>query len=144
MLSHLAERRERDERRVNDAIASPKMDNQAVAEACLAWLIEQGEIGRESTVEEVAEEVLYLIAVDTRDEGNEARRIVQVLDEWMDWSVAGGMKRQQYEFLEERKVEFCMASALAAVIGRAEGTSRGKASVDMMECLRLWRKVRLG
>jgi hypothetical protein len=144
MMSSIAERRERDERLVADAIASPKLSNQAVAEGCLAWLIQQGEIGRDWTIEKLAEAVLYLIAVDNREEGNEAKTIVEVLDEWMDWAAAGGMKRQQYHFLEERKVELCFASALVAMIQKNDETSRGKASVDMMECLRLWRKVRLG
>jgi hypothetical protein len=34
---------ERTERRIRDAIASPKMGNKAVAEAYLAWLIDRGE-----------------------------------------------------------------------------------------------------
>ena len=35
-------REERAERRIKDATASPKMGNKAVAEACLAWLIDKG------------------------------------------------------------------------------------------------------
>ncbi len=144
MMAQIAERKARDEQRENDAIASPRMSYTAVAEACLAWLIQQGEVGREWSVEQLAGAVLYLIAVDEREEGNEGRKVLEVLEEWLDWSNAGGMKRQQYNFLAERKVEFCFAAALVAVIQRSEGTSRGNASVDMMECLKTWRKVRLG
>ena len=143
-MAQISERKERDERRENDAIASPRMGCQAVAEACLAWLIQQGEIGKEWTVEQLAEAVLYLIAVDNREEGNEGRKVIEVLEEWMDWSNAGGMKRQQYYFLAERKVEFCFAAALVAVVQKSESMSRGNASADMMECLQVWRKVRLG
>ena len=144
MMANIAERKERDERREKDAIASPKMSHRAVAEACLAWLIQQGEIGREWTVEKLAEAVLYLVVVDTRDEGNEGRRVIEVLEEWMSWSNAGGMKRQQFGFLSERKVEFCFAASLVAVIQRGEGVKGANGSGDMMECLRVWRKVRLG
>ena len=144
MLAGIAERRIRDEQRENDAIASPRMNHQAVAEACLAWLIQQGEVGREWTVEMLAEAVLYLVAVDEREEGNEGRKIIEVLEEWLDWSNAGGMKRQQYTFLAERKVEFCFAASLVAVVQKSEGSSRGNGSADMMECLKIWRKVRLG
>ena len=144
MMAQISERKERDERRENDAIASPRMGCQAVAEACLAWLIQQGEIGKEWTIEQLAEAVLYLIAVDNREEGNEGRKVIEVLEEWMDWSNAGGMKRQQYYFLAERKVEFCFAAALVAVVQKSESMSRGNASADMMECLKVWRKVRLG
>jgi hypothetical protein len=38
-------REERAERRIKDAIASPKMGNKAVAEACLAWLLTRGKWG---------------------------------------------------------------------------------------------------
>lgn len=41
-------------------------------------------------------------------------------------------------------MEFCFAAALVAVIQKSEGTSLGNASADMMECLKIWRKVRLG
>lgn len=144
IMAQSAERREKDERRQNDAVASPRMDNQGVAEACLAWLIQQGEIGREWTVNQLAGAALYLIAVDHRHEGNEAKRITEVLDEWMDWSTAGGMKRQHIKFLEERRVEFCFAASLLAVIQKSEGLGHGKAHSDVMECLRMWKKVRLG
>jgi hypothetical protein len=38
-------REERAERKIKDAIASPKMGNKVVAEACLAWLINKGKWG---------------------------------------------------------------------------------------------------
>ncbi|RMZ89286.1 hypothetical protein DV736_g3484, partial [Chaetothyriales sp. CBS 134916] len=61
MMDQTNERHQREERRLLDAIASPRMSSKAVAESCLAWLIEQGEIGREWTVADLAEAVLYLI-----------------------------------------------------------------------------------
>lgn len=135
-------RLEKEERRYQEAIASPRMSSKAVAEALLAWLIEKGEIEREWTVEQLAEAVLYLLVVDQGESG-EAKKIIEVLDEWMIWSHAGGMKKQQVTFLESRKVEFCFAASLIAVMQQA-AASAGKASVNMLECLQLWRKVRLG
>jgi hypothetical protein len=143
-MVQLGEMREKEERRQNDAIASPKMDNQAVAEACLAWLIQQGEVGQDWTLAQLAEATLYLIALDHREEGSEAKRIMEVLDEWHDWTTAGGLKRLQIAFLEQRKVEFCLAASLIAVIQKSEGMGHIKANTDMMECLRMWSKVRLG
>ena len=143
MMDQLAERREREERRLVDAIASPRMANRAVAEACLAWLIEQGEVGREWTVEMLAEAVLYLLVLDNREDG-QARKVVEALDEWMEWCNAGGMKREQFVRLEERKVEFCFAAALVAVVASGSVGGEGQAGRDMMECLKNWRKVRLG
>jgi hypothetical protein len=57
------------ERRIKDAIASPKMGNKAAAEASLAWLIDKAEVGREWRVANLAEAVLYLMAVDQRSDG---------------------------------------------------------------------------
>lgn len=133
---------EKEERRYKEAIASPRMGSRAVAEASLAWLIEKGEIDREWTVEQLAEAVLYLLIVDQGENG-EAKKIIEVLDEWMAWTLAGGMKKQQVTFLGSRKVEFCFAASLVAIIQQA-ATSGGKASADMLDCLKLWRRVRLG
>ena len=158
MISGNAARREREERIINEAIASPRMSIKKVAEACLTWLIERGEIGKEWTVEQLAEAVLYLIVVDlqcNRDaedkqsEGGDAMRIVIILDEWMSWAMAGGMKKQQYHMLEGEKdrVAFCFAVSLVAVVAEGVTSSNagmGKVGVDMIECLRLWRKIRLG
>ena len=158
MMANLSEKREREERTIKDAIASPRMGVQKVADACLMWLIERGEVGREWTVEHLAEAVLYLIVVDLqnarqseegKDEEGEAMRIVRLLDEWMSWSSAGGMKKQQYHMLEGEKdrVAFCFAISLVAVVAEAMNSNNagmGKVGIDMLECLRLWRKVRLG
>jgi hypothetical protein len=118
------------------------MANKAVAEACLAWLIEKGEVGREWTVANLAEAVLYLIAVDQRSDGD-AAKVVEILEEWMGWARSASLKKSHITFLENCKVEFCFATALVALVQEAAG-STGKAGADMIECLKLWRKVRLG
>ena len=135
-------REERAERRIRDAIASPKMGNQAVAEACLAWLIDKGEVGREWTVANLAEAVLYLMAVDQRTDGDSSK-VMEILEDWMSWAQNANIRKSQIILLENRKVEFCFATALVALIQEATG-STGKAGADMVECLKLWRKVRLG
>ncbi|OCT50504.1 hypothetical protein CLCR_06858 [Cladophialophora carrionii] len=154
-----AARREREERMIKDAIASPRMSIKKVAETCLVWLIDKGQVGKEWTVEQVAEAVLYLIVVELQsqkqgDEGHneelgDATRIVRILDEWMSWATAGGMKKQQYHMLEhdKDKLALCLAVSLVAVVAESlnsSSVSRGRVGLDMLECLRLWRKVRLG
>jgi hypothetical protein len=85
-------REERAERRIKDAIASPKMGNKVIAEACLAWLINKGEVGREWTVANLAEAVLYLMAVDQRSDGD-AAKVVEILEEWMSWAQNANLRR---------------------------------------------------
>ncbi|EXJ72474.1 uncharacterized protein A1O5_04979 [Cladophialophora psammophila CBS 110553] len=162
MIASLTARREREEKRIKDAIASPRMDVKRVSEACLVWLIERGEVGKEWTVHDLAEAVCYLMVVDSQDrssnqnedgkaeeETGEAMRIIGILDEWMAWATAGGMKKQQFHLLEKEKdkAAFCFAVVLVAVVADATSSNNavmGKVGADMLECLRLWRKVRLG
>ncbi|RMZ83809.1 hypothetical protein DV738_g1026, partial [Chaetothyriales sp. CBS 135597] len=164
MINQSNEHRESEERRILDAIASPRMSNKAVAEACLAWLMEQGDIGHEWTVADLAEAVLYLIVLDSdytrNDDGKvdtdaggqgdakpvqgQAAKIIQLLIEWQDWCNAGGMKRQHLSMLNESKVEFCYAASLVCVIAGSSNASASRAGKAMMECVKSWRKVRLG
>ncbi|KIV76895.1 hypothetical protein PV11_08745 [Exophiala sideris] len=140
-------RQEREERRLQEAISSPRMSTKKVSEACLTWLIETGEIGREWTLDMLAEAVLYLLVVDqSPDNENEARKIANILEDWMSWATAGGMKKQQVQALADNKVAFCFAVALVTIVSEfaTSSTGRAKAGADMLDCLRLWRKVRLG
>lgn len=137
-----ADRIEREEKRVKEAIGSPKMNHRPVAEACVKWLVKQKRVERDCTVEKVAAAVLYLLVVDQRQDGD-ATRVLQILQEWMDWSNAGGMKKAQVELLGRWKSEFCYAACLVVVI--AEAAARpSNASTDMLECFKSWNKVRLG
>jgi hypothetical protein len=153
MMASIQEKRDREERRIKDAIVSPKMSALKVAEACLRWLIERKEVGKEWTVEQLAEAVLYLVVLElqngTPDAEGEVARIIKVLNEWTDWAAAGGMKMQQYRELdgEKERVAFCFAASLVAVVADALNSGHagvGKVGADMLECLKLWRKVRLG
>jgi hypothetical protein len=69
--------------------------------------------------------------------------VVEILEEWMGWARSASLKKSHITFLENCKVEFCFATALVALVQEAAG-STGKAGADMIECLKLWRKVRLG
>jgi hypothetical protein len=142
MRQENAERMEKVERRMKEAIASPQWGYKRVAESCVAWLIEQGDVGREWSIERIVEAVLYLLVLD-QGEDSEARRIGKVLEDWMDWSHAGGMRKSHVELLGRRKKEFCYAACLAAVVAETAGGS-SNAGMDMLECLKQWRKVRLG
>ncbi|RMD39432.1 hypothetical protein DV735_g5695, partial [Chaetothyriales sp. CBS 134920] len=167
MVDQANERSQSEERRIIDAIASPRISSKAVAEACLAWLIDRGEIGREWTVADLAEAVLYLLVLDSDDyiknddrkadaggdtdaqadvkpSRGQAAKVIQLLIEWQDWCNAGGMKRQHFSMLDECKVEFCFAASLVSVIAGSSNASASQAGKAMMECVKSWRKVRLG
>jgi hypothetical protein len=88
-------REERVKRKIKDVIPSPKIGNKAVAEACLTWLIDKREMGREWTVANLAEAVLYLMAVDQRSDGDAAK--VEILEDWMSWAQNANLRRAGVE-----------------------------------------------
>jgi hypothetical protein len=96
-------------------------------------------IPAEYATEDLAQAVLYLMILDRE----QAKAIVEMLDQWLSWSQAGGLNRSQWNFLKENKLSFCYVSSLISVIEMI-GSSTTQASLDMFECMRLWKKVRLG
>lgn len=142
MMADMRQRTEREEGRLRDAFASTRLSNKAVAEGCLAWMIDQEEVQKDTTLQGFAEAVLYLLIVDQRPEG-EGAAVIQVLDEWLAWSQHGGMKKSHMAFLGEKKSEFCCAAALVYMIEEATYASSASGEV-MKECIRSWRKIRVG
>jgi hypothetical protein len=49
-------------------------------------------VGREWTVANLAEAVLYLMAVDQRSDGDIAK-VVEILEEWMSWTQNVNLRR---------------------------------------------------
>jgi hypothetical protein len=127
------------ERRLVEAIQSPRLDNVVIAQANLAYLVGQDVVPSDFTLDDLAQAVLYLMILD---EG-QAKLIADILERWMLWCQFGGMQKVQLMLLMENKIAFCYASALVAVVQRAN-SGNGNLSSDMLDCMRSWRRVRLG
>jgi hypothetical protein len=132
-------RKEYEDRRLIEAINSSRLENRAVAEANLAYLIRHNMVPEGYTTEDLAHAVLYLLILDRA----QAKVIAELLDRWMGWSQAGGMNKPQLDFLKQNKVAFCYASALIGPVEQAN-SSETNVSSDMLESMRLWKRVRLG
>jgi hypothetical protein len=130
---------QREEKRTQEALNSPRLTNRAVAEANLAYLVQQKEVPPQCTMEEAAEAVLYLMIVDQA----QGKVIADVLEAWHGCSQSGVMSKGQLNFLMETKMAFCYASCLVYLMQDASSTD-GRITTDMQECMKLWRKVRLG
>ena len=148
MLADARLRQEREDARIKDAIDSTKLGNKTIAEACLAWLVDQGEISKDQfTVETLAEAVLYLIIMDQQHHNQtegEAAQIISILDEWSSWTTQGAMKKSNVAYLRDKRREFCFAAALIKVIDDAAGSQSLQSGEAMKECIRQWKRVRLG
>lgn len=131
--------RKYEERRLIEAIQSPRLDNNTVANATLAYLIREKIIPEHYSLQDLAHAVLYLMILDQ----THAKLIADILERWALWAQFGGMQSSQLTHLADNKVAFCYASALVAVVLQANSGSNNLSS-DMLECMRLWKRVNLG
>lgn len=136
------QRREQQRRETerHEALQSPKWDNVLVAEHNLNWLRARGLVDKELALRDVVGTTLHRMVLD----GDFARGISEMLDAWKAWADNGGMRAADFETLRCRQEVFAQASLLVALVKDATGAHEGTLSMDLQECLRMWRVVRLG
>ncbi|KAJ5732560.1 hypothetical protein N7493_004041 [Penicillium malachiteum] len=138
-LKRIEAQEEYKQRRLIEAIQSPRLDNKVIAEASLTYLVSQEIVPANYTMPKLAQAVLYLMILDM----DQAKIIADILERWMLWCQFGGMQKPQLTLLMENKIAFSYASALVAVVQQANAGD-GNLSSDMLDCLRLWNRVRVG
>lgn len=132
---------QRKETRTMDALQSPKWSAEVVAGHGLAWLKSRDARYQESmTVKDVVGGLLHRMVLD----GQFTSTLCQMLDLWKAWADNGGMRKSDLAALEEDPVTFAYAMLLVAVIKDTASGTEGSLSMDLQECLRMWRQVRLG
>lgn len=123
-----------------EALQSPKWDTKLVADHHLAWLQKKGEVGGDSTLMEAVGTVLHRMVLD----GQFASTLCRMLDLWKAWAENGGMRKSDLTALQEDQTSFAYATLLVAIIKDTSSALEGSMSMDLQECLRMWRTVRLG
>ena len=131
---------QRRETRAMEALQSPKWDTKLVAEHELAWLKRNGHLGAALGLKEAVGTILHRMVLD----GQFASSVVRMLDLWKAWADIGGMKKTDFHALESDQVVFAQATLLVAMIKDTSLAHEGTLSMDLQECMRMWRKVRLG
>ncbi|KAI1760279.1 hypothetical protein GGR53DRAFT_510569 [Hypoxylon sp. FL1150] len=139
---------QRREARTSEALQSPKWDTKLVAEHNLQWLKHKGDrdvntllnVDASLSLKEVVGMLLHRMILD----GQFASSICQVLDLWKAWADNGGMRRSDLEALYEKQELFALASLLVALVRDTVTAHEGTLSLDLQECLRIWKNVRLG
>ncbi|KAH7011452.1 hypothetical protein EDB80DRAFT_711862 [Ilyonectria destructans] len=131
---------QRRDQRMMEALQSPKWDTKLVAEHTLRWLKGQGLWSESLTLKEVVGFMLHRMVL----EGEYASSICNMLDIWKGWADMGGMKRTDYQKIVDNKATFAHATLLIALIKDTSTALDGTLAMDLQECLRIWRKVRLG
>jgi len=131
---------ERAETRMVEAIQSPKWGNKLVAEHNLTWLKKEGYLEKSHDLKRVAEIVLWRMI----NEPDVAKKLAAMLDGWKAFVDNGGMRKAEYSMLKENQVMFAYASVVLAVIEDLVTAAHGSLAMDLQECIRIWKKVRLG
>ncbi|MCJ1413076.1 hypothetical protein MMC19_007178 [Ptychographa xylographoides] len=138
--------RERKEKRDMEALVSARVDDHAVAVAALGWLRKQGDGPGQSgfaacvDLRMAAEKMMYACLVE---EGR-CEAVCGMLERWRGWVERGGMNREDLAAVRADVRGFCWAGVLMGVLGLAGGREESVVAVDMQECVRVWKKVRLG
>jgi hypothetical protein len=131
---------QRAEARMVEAIQSPKWDNKLVAQHNLAWLKKEGHVGESHDLRRAVEVLLWRMVNDRKL----AHELATVLDSWKGFVDNGGIRRVDYQFLKENQVAFAKGSLLVASIEDSVSAAHGSLAMDVQECVRVWKKVRLG
>ncbi|KAI1380520.1 hypothetical protein F4677DRAFT_261930 [Hypoxylon crocopeplum] len=139
---------QRREARTSEALQSPKWDAKLVAEHNLRWLRQKKErpaavgvnVDASLALREVVGMLLHRMVLD----GQFASSICRMLDLWKAWAENGGMRRSDLEALREQYEMFALASLLVALVRDTATAHEGTLSLDLQECLRMWKIVRLG
>lgn len=131
---------QRRDQRTMEALQSPRWDTKRVAELNLSWLKARGKWARDVTIKDAVGFMLHRMVLD----GEFASRVCRMLDQWRAWNDMGGMKRADYHGVREDQETFANATLLMAVVRDTSNALEGTLAMDLQDCLRMWRKVRLG
>ena len=133
---------QRNETKMLEALQSPKWDNKVVAEHSLRWLKERGHVNglAATSTHDAVGEILHRMLLD----GQFATSICSVLDLWKAWSDNAGMRKSDFQLLKQDTVVFAQATVFLAGIKDVSSALQGSLCLDLQECLKMWRVVRLG
>lgn len=131
---------QRKEAETLEAIQSRKLPIGIVTDANLKFLKRRLRLSSMPTVPSIVEHILYGMLQDKAF----AQRLSVMLDLWRSWAHSGGMTKSHYLAVKEDHVNFALASCLLAIMRDMVSEPSGSVVGDLQECLRMWRKVRLG
>ncbi|CAL8577266.1 hypothetical protein XPA_003103 [Xanthoria parietina] len=163
MRKEQRERVEREERREREAINSTKLQMDLVQTAALGFLEGEGLVAdaknesdnatgdhKDLTLTAVERLLVGIYRADVGIDAEENQWAVdacEMLDRWRDWVERGGMTKEDLRAILRDKHAFCWAAVAMGLVTKVIGEERtdgGGLLNDVRECLRVWKKVRLG
>ncbi|ETR98483.1 hypothetical protein M419DRAFT_11805 [Trichoderma reesei RUT C-30] len=140
MRDKMRTEQQRRDQRAMEALQSPRWDTKLVANHCLSWLQSRKLWDENLTVKEIVGFMLHRMVRD----GEYTSNLCSMLDTWKAWADMGGMKKSDFQAVQENQTVFAEATLLIALIEDTSDALEGTLAMDLQECLRIWRKVRLG
>ncbi|KAL9601593.1 MAG: hypothetical protein Q9219_002427 [cf. Caloplaca sp. 3 TL-2023] len=157
------ERKEREDRREREALVSQKMGIDLVMNAALRALQGNGDVAIKEEIHAQDDEqslnacqlaVEHLLVgiyratsgIDFKNNGW-ALDACRMLERWRDWAARGGLNRDDLQAITADPKAFCWAAVAVGLITKVcekEKADGGGLLGDVRECLRVWKKVRLG
>ncbi|KAK3349415.1 hypothetical protein B0T25DRAFT_242222 [Lasiosphaeria hispida] len=131
---------QRKDARLTEAMQSPRWDTKVVAEHSFTWLKQKGVVPDSMDMREYAGTVLHQMVRD----GQLCSMLCRMLDLWKAWAENGGMRKSDLKAVQDDQITFSQASVLLLLIKETSTALDGTLSMDLQECLRMWRTVRLG
>jgi hypothetical protein len=133
---------QRHEAQILEAIQSQKLPIHLVCAANITYLASTLKLSATTTpsTQDVLSQILYAMANDV----SFATRLATMLDLWKNWAMSGGMTKSHYLAVKDDQMAFALASVVLAGLRGVVGEQTGSVVGDLQECLRMWKKVRLG
>lgn len=138
--ARMAQQRERGERREREAFASGRLEARVAADAAIRWLVGEGVLRDGTKTQEAVEGLLVRMVKGERI----AMRVCDILERWRDWSDRGGMNVEDLAMFRNNKTGFCYAACVMNLLREVCAKDESSVAADMQECIRFWKKVRLG
>jgi hypothetical protein len=123
-----------------EALGSQRLGIAPIAEASRKWLVEKGYVGEKEGVHGIVEVLLWeMVRVQ-----EVTAEVAKMLDTWKNWADNGGMTKAQFDFVKESPLTFAYAACILCLIKESGGITSSSVVSDLQECLRMWKRVRLG
>ena len=138
--ARMARQREREERREREAFASGRLEAAVVAEKGLKYLVREKLLNEGEGTQKAVEGLL----VGMIKQEKVAMGVCGVLERWQEWSDRGGMNSEDLTMFRKDKIGFCYAACVMGLLRDVCIKEESSVAADMQECIRVWKKVRLG
>ena len=133
--------RERMERREREAVSSVRLSAKVIAERALSFLGKEGKVEVEKGLQGAVEALLVGMI---RREDWAVQGACMVLNRWKEWAAREGMSREDLAVVRGELIGFAFAACAVGLIAEVGNKDEGGLATDMRECIRVWKKVRLG